>query len=243
MSRRKELHFFSFDRNWAAGLEWYSKQFDRRALMRGESSPSYTKFPHVPNVPERMAAVLPDAKLIYVVRHPIERAISHYFHVKEGGRDDRSLNVALSEFENNQYLNTSKYHMQLERYLPYYPLSQILVVKSEDLRLSREATLRRVFRFLEVDEWYRSERHAMLYHVSGSRGSVAQFISQTRLAKRARPYVPPAIVDWVARHSSRQPMHHEQLDKELRAELTALFSEDIALLRDALGNEFVPWPL
>ena len=148
MTRAKELNFFSLDRIWAKGTHWYGKQFDPRSRVRGESSPSYSKYPHVPSVPERMATIVPDAKLIYLVRDPIDRAVSHYVHVSESGRDDRTLNEALSQLERNPYLDCSSYAMQLDRYLGHFPRSRILVVQSEALRTRREETLRSIFRFL-----------------------------------------------------------------------------------------------
>jgi len=80
MSEEKELDFFIHKNNWHKGIEWYKTNFTGNASVYGESSPNYTKYPFFNGVPERMHAVVPDAKLIYVVRDPIERIISHYIH-------------------------------------------------------------------------------------------------------------------------------------------------------------------
>ena len=141
-----------------------------------------------------MATIVPDAKLIYLVRDPIDRAVSHYLHVSESGRDDRKLNEALSQFERNPYVDCSSYAMQLDRYLGHFPRSRILVVQSEALRTRREETLRSVFRFLDVDDSVQSPRHTSLYHVSGAHGPLAHRFAGTGLAKRARPYMPTAAV-------------------------------------------------
>ena len=243
MTRAKELNFFSLDRIWAKGTHWYGKQFNPRSRVRGESSPSYSKYPHVPSVPERMAAIVPDAKLIYLVRDPIDRAVSHYVHVSESGRDGRTLNEALSQLERNPYLDCSSYAMQLNRYLGHFPRSRILVVQSETLMTRREETLSSIFRFLDVDNSVQSPRHTSLYHVSGAHGPLAYRFARTGLAKRARPYVPRAAVAWAARQGSgrarRRPQH---LDPGLRAELVDYFADDVARLHALLGKEFVPWP-
>ena len=80
MSREKELHFFVDRKNWGRGIEWYEAQFDASAPVRGESSPGYSAYPLYEGVAERMARVVPDAKLVYLVRDPVERVVSHYTH-------------------------------------------------------------------------------------------------------------------------------------------------------------------
>ena len=80
MSKPKELNFFIEERNWPRGVDWYKAHFDAEARVRGEASPNYTAFPQHEGVPERMASVVPDAKLIYMVRDPLERIAAHWVH-------------------------------------------------------------------------------------------------------------------------------------------------------------------
>ena len=68
MSAEKELNFFVEEKNWPRGIAWYESQFDPDAPVRGESSPTYTAYPEYHGVPERIRSVVPDAKLIYLVR-------------------------------------------------------------------------------------------------------------------------------------------------------------------------------
>jgi len=77
MSKSKELGFFCSSENWDERLRWYESQFGA-ARVRGESSPSYTNCPRNKGVPERMASLVPDARLIYLVRDPVDRVISQY---------------------------------------------------------------------------------------------------------------------------------------------------------------------
>ena len=73
MSQRKELRFFSHEKYWSRGIEWYESHFSGIAKIYGETSPSYAMYPRYPDPPERMHALVPHAKLIYVVSDPIER--------------------------------------------------------------------------------------------------------------------------------------------------------------------------
>ena len=82
MSSPKEPCFFSDDEIFARGEAWYDACFAHAGPgdLRGESSTHYTKLPTLPHACERLHRRRPDAKLLYVIRHPIDRLISHYVH-------------------------------------------------------------------------------------------------------------------------------------------------------------------
>lgn len=244
MSRQKELNFFSFDRNWTRGADWYGRQFSSTAAIRGESSPSYTKFPKVPHVPGRIKALIPSVRLIYLVRDPVPRIISHYTHLRAGGREKRSLNDALREFEGNHYVDCSRYHMQLRQYLDHFSHSQILVVSAENMKDKRHETLREVFRFLDVEESFRSPRHDAIYHASKPPGRLRRWAEQHGFARSIRPYVPHSIVYWAATHGPKQrAVAPPSLDSGLRQALCDYLREDVERLRSQVGQGFAEWSI
>ena len=136
VSREKELNFF-LRPDGERDLDWYRSWFDPSKPVRGEASPGYTNHPLRPGVPERMHAVVPDARLIFVVRDPLKRALSQYRHYCADRREDRSAEEALGE-PGSKYVVRSRYAFQLDRYLPIYPMERILVVQQERL-LDRRA--------------------------------------------------------------------------------------------------------
>ena len=95
MSTPKELNFFIAERNYPRGLEWYSRHFDATARCRGEASPNYTAYPQHLGVPERIAAVVPDVRLVYIVRDPIERITAHFVHNFAKRREKGDLRATL----------------------------------------------------------------------------------------------------------------------------------------------------
>jgi hypothetical protein len=106
--------------------------------------------PDVRHVPARIAEVLPDVRLIYLVRHPIERMLSEYHHnLVRGLEHDRFADRSL--LRDHTYEYASRYALQVEQYLERFDLSQMLIVKSEDLRDDRMKTLGRIFTYLGVD--------------------------------------------------------------------------------------------
>jgi hypothetical protein len=165
MSRKKELHYFSAQQNWSRGEAWYRSCFDPAKTVRGESSPGYTNYPVFTGVPERMHAVIPDARLIFMVRDPVQRTLSHYRHMVAERKEDRSLDEVLED-PGEPYTRRSQYHFQLERYLPYYDIQRILVVQQEKLLADRIGTLASIFAWLGVDHSFRSIRFHYRRHRS-----------------------------------------------------------------------------
>ncbi len=158
MSRPKELNFFVSELNWGLGPEWYASHFDRSAAVRGESSPHYTNLPRFEGVAERMRELLgAEAQIVYMVRDPIERMLSHYSHNVGGGYESRPIDTALADPE-SAYVARSRYAMQLRPYLNSFERDRVLIVANEDLAGEREATVRSVFEFCGVDPSFSSEQ-------------------------------------------------------------------------------------
>jgi len=210
MSEEKELDFFTSWNRRDRGLAWYEAQFPVDAPVRGESSPIYTAWPHVLGVPEAIAETLPEVKLIYLVRDPIDRVVSHYLHLFGRGNETRELAevVADEDFPESRYVAQSRYAMQLERYLEIFDRRDILVIEQEALEHDRAETLRGVFRFLEVDETF----HSPLFH---RRYNVARDERRSRRAtERARSIVGGDRFDAVAARVPR--VARRALDRSLR---------------------------
>lgn len=157
MSRIKEPGVFSEGR-WVPRYESYDGLFDCDAPYRGDSSTSYSRYPVEGDAAARIHAAVPDARLIYLVRDPIERTISDYVHRVAIGHEHRSLDEALKDFADpqNYYVTTSRYALQVGRYLERFPASSLLIVDQSDLRDRREETIRAVFSFIGVDPTFRS---------------------------------------------------------------------------------------
>jgi hypothetical protein len=157
MSPIKEPCFFDSDVAWDKGLDWYRGLFREAAenQLCGEASTNYTRWPQVPDVPQRIAEIMPDVKLIYVLRHPVERAYSHYVHrhtreVYPGEPFRRSFEEFVEE--DPMCLDSSDYAMQIDQYLSFFPRDSLLILRLEDLKRDPGPLLRRVLRFLGVDE-------------------------------------------------------------------------------------------
>src|SRR5690242_11569113 len=107
MATPKELHFFPESKHWGDGVDWYTAHFEagRDDAVRGEISPSYSQADQFPGVAARVAQVVPDAKIVYLVREPVARAQSMYLHEVASGRERRPIEQALRE--KPMYVNSS----------------------------------------------------------------------------------------------------------------------------------------
>jgi hypothetical protein len=241
-SEREELE--RAPRNWSRGPGWYRRHFSSNAPVRGESSPRYSE-PWFAGVPERMAATLPDAKLILMVRDPLERMLSHHAHLRAAGREQRDVAEAFAA-ANNLYLVLSRYYRQLERFLEHYRSSKILVVAQEDLQRRPAETMRSVYGFLGVDDTFSSPKLSRQRHRTSAKGR--RFRAARRLIRlpgMRMAYRLPEEVKWgLERLVSRRESGREAstpLDEELRASLVAQLAPDAARFRRYTGREFAEW--
>ena len=149
MAAPKEVNFFSL--NWDKGLDSYRQRFARvPEEIAGEASPSYSRAPLIPGVPGRIASVVPTVRLIYLMRHPVDRIRSHYVdRVHEGRENARTLIEAVTS--DRRYIDVSRYGYQIQLYLDHFPRSQILALKAEQLREDRSTVLRQILHFLGAD--------------------------------------------------------------------------------------------
>lgn len=183
---------------WHRGFEWYVDQLDPEAPVRGESSPGYTDPSH-PEAAGRMASLVPEARLIYMVRDPVDRAVSQWRHHVRDGTEERDVATALLDPQ-SQYVARSRFH---ERVAPYLALfgDQVLVVALERLRDDPRGQLRRIYTHVGVDPsfWHPSLQDPV-HDGAGPRATLPRAARQEFLARvrddqeRLADLVPPAPV-------------------------------------------------
>jgi hypothetical protein len=235
MSKPKELNFFIDKRNWSRGVDWYESHWPEQAEVRGEASPNYTAHPHFDGVPEKMHAVVPDARLIFLVRDPIARMVSQYVHNYTKRAEHRGLAATVLD-PSKTYVNRSRYMFQLEQFLPYYDPEQILVIDSGDLRGDRLATLQRIFRFIGVDEGFSSKKYREEKHRTADKERLNRFGAWS-LNNLPRP-----VFNRMRRRLPLgRPVDRPEIDAALRAELAERLAEDVERLRAFTGRRFESW--
>ncbi len=163
MTKEKEPNFFSDDAIYEKGIEWYQSLFNDAAVddIKGEASTHYTKLPTYPDCLSRMAADLSAVKLIYLIRNPIERAISHYIH-------EWSMGVITEDFEtafksHPEILSYGHYGAQITPYIDTFGIDNIHLVSLEAIKADPQQSLSEIGEFLGVNRplhWYKDIQRA-----------------------------------------------------------------------------------
>jgi hypothetical protein len=250
MSKPKELNFFVEELNWDLGLDWYRGRFDDRFAVRGESSPHYTNLPYFTGVAKRIHEHIPDARLIYMVRDPISRILSHWCHAVGAGYERRPMEDALARGDQT-YVTRSRYWMQLQPYLELFDRSQIEVITQEELQSDRDGTMRKAFAFAGVDPDFTSEQFDREWEKSSAKESERyQFMEKLiklpgfRSFDRNFDRFPERLrwmVEKVVHDPDAPPAPKPELPDSIRDNLTAQFSEDVAAIQEFAGRRFEGW--
>jgi hypothetical protein len=234
----------------------YLGLFEPGHRFRGEASTAYSNSPQFPGVPAAIHSEIPDAKLIYLVRDPVERVISQYVQwlgsanryrrdlVRRYGIEglmsdphDPSINI----------ISNSLYMRQLDEYLRFFPRESLLLIDSADLESDRRQTLSRIFSFIGADPDFWDD--GMLERVNeGARkrevGSLYMKLRESTLARGTLDLLPEErralLVDVGYRILSR-PVERPSIDPVLKEKIERTVSEDVAELRRFTGMDFPTW--
>jgi hypothetical protein len=242
ISEPEERRLFGRTWNWSRGPEWYASHFRADAPVRGESTPGYASLWY-PGVAGKMAEVVPEARLIFLARDPIERLVSHYMHARVGGAEWRPLPAAVGP--KSVYVARSRYASLLRPFLDRFPRDRILLLRQEHLLDRRRYTLRHVFRFLGVTEDFWSPKMERLRQQSGRKGrgyGIAQRLSQSRIVSPI--YRLPQEAKWLLeRMAYGRPREADRppVDAALRARLLEELEPEIARLEELTGWDLAEW--
>jgi len=233
----------------------YEKLFDEASedeLARGEASTHYL---YVEKSPARIKALIPDAKLIAVLRNPVDRAFSSYQHLVRDDLEPLDFGAALDAEPQRiaehyaylyRYADMGFYCEQLERYEQTFPENQLCVLLYDDLRSDPEDTCRRIFSFLGVDESFVPDMSGE-YNRSGvpTNRLMHRLLNPSAPMKRrlwsvtprfARERLLDAQTRMVNRNLQRQTMPEPE-----RERLREVFREEVGRLEQRLGRDLSHW--
>ncbi len=233
MSTPKEPNFFSDDRQFAHGPAWYAELFAdaRDGELCGESSTHYTKLPTYPRTIERLALTLGnDVRFIYMMRHPVDRLVSHYIHEWTQRTIADPIDVAVRN--HSELVDYGRYAYQLEPWIEAFGVERILPVFFERFVAEPQHELQRVAEFIGqtagvhwVDDL--EQRNASSERMRKS--PLRDLVLNNALAKvLRRTFVPKPVRDRVK--SIWTMDSRPELSPEVRAEVETRFDEDLATL-------------
>ena len=261
MSRKpfKEAQYFVLERNWHKGEDWYLGLFTDAgdAKYLGESSTDYSKLPHFQGVPERIARVSPHARILYLMRDPVERAVSQYWWEVQWCGEGRDM---LSVLKSMSWLtDLSYYAMQLRPYIEQFGRENVMAVTTEELSGRPQDVMRGIFDWLGVNPDCDADGFGKRHNISPDK--VTQLVGAPLLSRlrggpvwnavkrvvplKARQRMLRKLSRPVARDNRRTEAAIEYLrpiQREQTAELSALLGRDFPDWKTLYGEEVAGQP-
>jgi len=241
MSEQKEIHYFSDVNYNSKSLDWYKKQFVTDKKIRGTSPQGYTKCHHndAKNVLPRLAKTIPDVKMIYIVRDPIERYKSH---ILEAYHCDPPKDVKYSK-KGDSFLKTSMYYMQISAFLKYFKKEQIYVLALEDLQENRLFEMNKIFTFLNVDKL--NDNSTFNFVSNAAEDKSIPYVVKCSIPYRAGNKFVPKLTKKIGERFSniflKFQMEKPKLSEEQLFMLKQKLKPDIDKFREFTGNFFSKW--
>jgi hypothetical protein len=229
VSSTKEVHFF--DSFYDRGVEWYREQFPHSESARavGEATPNYM---FSTTALDRIKETLPDVKLVVMLRNPIDRAYSHYWHDKARGKTEGDFGENVKrEMDGDQGLNyiaRGRYRAQIEHILERFPPTALHVEVFEDMVDRPDDLYASVCRFIGVDHSFRPE----------SLGApVNNFVEFRSLALRhASQKLPGRLRDVIGRLNTKRKESYPPMPARLRNRLADEFATANQGLEELIGR-------
>ncbi len=241
-----EPHFF--DSNFEQGLDWYRNWFLKAADARavGEKSPSYMYHPHAV---ERLVSTLPGARLVAILRHPVERAYSHYWHERRLGHEKLSFADAIRAepdrlrasppgLSRYAYVDRGLYLEQLERVTALVPRDRLLVLLFDDLERAPADTFGALCAFLGIEGSHLPE--LVGERTNTYRTHRPEWLWRTMNVRRLWRWMPAPLARRLGRMMEREATY-PGVDPGMRRDLLERFAAPNRSLAEWLGRDLGAW--
>lgn len=211
----------------------------------GESSTAYAKLPEITGVAERIRDFNPDARVIYIMRDPVERSMSQYWHRVRALYEKQEM---LEAFRNNPtYRDYSNYAMQLRPYLDLFGAERIKAVTFEALKQDPVKLTQEIFAWLGVDDGFvppnsDEPKNVTPLRVDRARGSgLLSHVRRSPLWHRARPYFPRSVRN-LGKHMAVERLNRRAIPTQAAtAYLRDIQTREVETLGAMLGRSFPEW--
>ena len=230
--QEKETHFF--DQNYDKGGNWYSEffRFPVDAKIVGEKTVSYL---HNKNVAKNIKELLPDVKLIFCLRDPIERMYSHYYMSASFDKKLEEIGFIDSLEKEPKFLEWGKYGDQLNSFLSQFPREKILIKIYEDREKDPFAFMSDIYEFVGADQSFKAPstklrtKLGQLEHDNQIWGNIAKLLLHPRAPKILRSV-----------YTQIRPSNKKTPD-EIFKRFANYYQDDILFLEVLLGRDLDTW--
>lgn len=246
-ARPKELHYFS--RMYDRGAEWYASHYSAAGSEEVcvDNSPSYLADP---SVPERIASLLPHAGLLALLRHPVERAYSHYCMLLQAGRVCENPDKEL--LSGNPLVEYGFYARHLKRYLEHFSDDQVIVRLYDDIGATGGRVISDFYDFLGLDSSVEPKSQVQRIHPRRPRPRFQRTYNAAVRFIKAAEEMSPRVGSSIYRvrkspvmdrlhHLSGSASPYPRLSRDAWLRLLDLYSGDIEELGQLLMRDLGEW--
>lgn len=243
--RIKEPGYFNQNEDWHARLDGYHALYQPQpGQLCGEGSTMYTFLPEWPETHNRLHAYNPDLKLIYIMRHPVERVISNYAHRLV--RDTVRVEPEVAVFADPAYMNRTRYGVQLRPYLDLFSRKQVLPLIFEEYITNQVGTLQTVSQFLEIDAqpFVENTQQALAIHRSVGEhylNPTSKRILKNELVKRVTRFVPMAVRQKARQSIGKKLVQKPEFSRDLRQLIWRFLEDDVKTVESIIGRRLDSW--
>ena len=255
LPERKEIAFFSDEKNYQKGSNYYASFFKggKNAKAIGEATPNYL---HIDTVPKRIHALIPEVKLICCLRNPIERAYSAFLMQISKGSEPIGRTFEEAIFHSPYYIEYGMYATQLERYYKYFSRDQLKIILFEDLKEKPMSVYNEICVFLDIKKFSNEEFVVKKTNRGGIPKSKLVQSATNKLYKfrnRVRDtsfsfLVTNKIVDNMSRNMrnrvsrwNRKVGSYPELQPQIKERLIPLFEEENKRLEQIIHRDLSIW--
>ena len=257
MSSQKEPDYFSdkaiheqgmyYAKNRVNTLDKYESLFvQKESVVYGEASVSYLFYE---NVAEDIKKYNPNAKIIIMLRNPIERAFSHYLMDYRLGLISDSFENVLAKISKHknahlfyqQYIEVSKYAKQIQRYLDFFKKENILFIDYEDFKKNVSKTVDQVYNFLNISTEFVADINTKHNTFIMPKNKIIRLIYSFVFLRKILTFLFPIYLVKNIRVLLFKTDKKPELLMETRSQLRIIFNDDIKKLEEVLAKNYSKW--
>lgn len=238
------IHYF--DMFYSKGRKWYANFFKDASPNQKLFDPT-ASYIRSPWAPRRIVRENEQAKIVLCLRNPVDRAFSHYWHEKEKRKIAFQFKEVLENYDLfSSWIEPGFYAEYIERYLRYFPRDQILCLKFDDLKKNSQLFLRRLLRFLEIDDSFTPSWVNKKANTAGSERTIPNVLWR-RVRARLQRIGKRDIVNAVEMSPILgnlvwdQDEYKRGIDDDLRCELQEICEPEIQRLEELLDINLAHW--
>ena len=220
-------------------LEEYEALFDGVTTEKaiGEACPTYLESPVAA---ERIHKCIPEAKIVVSLRNPVDRAYSGYLMALRNGRVKGPVHTALAP--SSHFVQIGFYNRLLKKYVGRFDRENILILLFDEIQQNLQGSLRILFHFLNVDEYFLPDIQKA-HNIGGvPRNAALNLVLSNRTLKRvAKPLLNKGLLDRIRDVHARNLEKPPELPAELRRRLIELYRDDIEKLQELTERDLSSW--